>query len=155
MIAKIIGLSFALLLCIIVLVPTTYLAAPRIEGYFLPIVKASFVSGSVMRNDRTLCWDLDFKKQRTGIPEYINFFVVDGRDRTPLAAYKPGGPLLSTYGFANRPPGRTWTSRYCVALPPTLEHDVLNIQGIAVYQTWNPLWPAQQSMPSFEVPPLD
>jgi hypothetical protein len=153
--AKSAGFCIAVMLLTGIMFPVIWLAAPRLQGFIAPIVKASFVAGSVMRNDRTLCWDVDFVKLRVGIPEYINFFVVSGRDRVPLAAYKPGGPLLSTFAFENRPPGSVWTSRYCVALPPLIQHDALDIQGLAIYQTWNPFWPTQQAMPEFEVPALN
>lgn len=155
-IAKIVGTLLAIILCSALFIPTAWLAAPRLEGNIAPIIRPSFVAGSVMRNERALCWNMDFVKRRAAIPVYINFFVVDGRNRIPLAAYKPSnGPLLSTFGFADHQPGTSWTSRYCAQLPPTIRQDSLTIEGVASYQTWNPLWRVEQAMPIFEVPGLN
>lgn len=150
--AKILGAFVAISFVVPPVLFVSYIAAPRLEGLFFPILDARFVVDSVSRDANRICWDTSFTKLRTGTPAFISFEIVDGATRIPAAAYKIGGKPLSTFAFANHPKGASWTSRYCAGLPDPIKNDALSIEGYASYQVWHRLWDPEQILPTFEVP---
>jgi hypothetical protein len=133
---------------------TGYLAAPRLEAILFPILRASIVPGSVIRNDGLrICWETNFTKLREGIPAYMTFLFHTGDEWIPMVVSRPDGSLFGLFGFPRHHIGDSWTSPFCLGLPHGVDKTKpITIQGTIVYQVWHGFYQPEQLLPTMEVP---
>jgi hypothetical protein len=130
-------------------------AGGDIEGAIFPIIE--FRSAHVyLRNDTTVCWDLDLGKLRDADARSLAWTVIADGDNTRKAFLTPYAPEEGKMAALNeRIKGGNGKRNRCFDLPPPLQgiNRDLKLYIHVEYAVWHGLWLIPQDLGPIEVPP--
>jgi hypothetical protein len=144
-----------------ILVAFFYLAGPKIEEKFFPILDNIRVTDVTREGDvdanPEVCFNIAFHKARYAVSSYAVFLAetpsgdkYDTRVSTGSSSNVGMKPFKTRDGVEQRKAGSSGTYHWCASLPQNMEG--LTLTGKIVYETWHHQWVIEQELPTISIP---